>query len=229
MKKRYTAKHALVIATGLAVLYSFYYFYLSSASANNLPPLKNGDLIFQTSTSNQSMAVAITSGSLYTHMGIIGEDSNRFVVYEASSTVKKSNLEEWIKKGVGGKITIKRYNDLSNEDAKRIITSASKFIGLPYDPYFYLEDGAIYCSELAYYAYKQGAGLQLGTLQKIKDLSIENIATKNLIAKRWKNHPICKKEKSTEAKCLESIKNTDIITPISIANDNTLTTIYTNY
>jgi hypothetical protein len=53
------------------------------ATANDqFPPLQDGDLIFQTSTSNQSGAILIATANLYTHMGIIKNYGANIVVIE---------------------------------------------------------------------------------------------------------------------------------------------------
>ena len=69
---------------------------------------KNGDIIFHTSKSNQSKAVQAATRSPYSHMGIIYVKGKRPYVYEASRTVKITELNEWINRGKNHKYIVKR-------------------------------------------------------------------------------------------------------------------------
>jgi hypothetical protein len=65
------------------------------ATANSpLPPLQDGDLIFQTSMSNQSSAILIATADPYSHMGIVKNDGKTIKVIEAAGTVKETALQE---------------------------------------------------------------------------------------------------------------------------------------
>jgi hypothetical protein len=50
--------------------------------------IKNGDIIFQTSLSQQSKAIQLATNSKYSHCGIIYKDNGQFYVYEAVQPVK---------------------------------------------------------------------------------------------------------------------------------------------
>ena len=63
---------------------------------------QNGDIIFQTSMSNQSKAIQLATNSRYSHMGIIYENEGQYYVYEAIQPVKLTPLEQWIKRGENG-------------------------------------------------------------------------------------------------------------------------------
>ena len=49
-----------------------------------------------------------------------------------------------------------------------------KYLGLPYDIYFELDDEKIYCSELIYKSFKDATNEELGNLIKLKDLNWES-------------------------------------------------------
>ena len=51
-----------------------------------------------------------------------------------------------------------------------MITAAEKFIGLPYDIQYELDDEKIYCSELIYKGFKTASGQNLGKTVKLGDL-----------------------------------------------------------
>ena len=70
--------------------------------------IQSGDIIFQTSTSNQSKAIQLATNSKYSHMGIIYENDGAYFVYEAVQPVKLTPLQTWIQRGKNGHYVIKR-------------------------------------------------------------------------------------------------------------------------
>jgi Permuted papain-like amidase enzyme, YaeF/YiiX, C92 family len=200
-------------------------------SAKDLPQLKTGDIIFQTSHSAQSLAILMASGSAYSHMGIIEIDTNnQAFVEEATGPVKLTPLDQWIKRGTGSRITIKRMNDLKPEEAIAVLKAAHNYDGLPYDIFFLTNKDAIYCSELVQLAFKEGAGIDLGTFEKVKSLNLDNFAARRLIKKRWRKYPLCQPaENETFETCFSKILEQDLITPSSISADKKLQTVYSNY
>ena len=215
----------LVIAALLAVLN------FTAVAAKDLPPLKTGDIIFQTSHSSQSLAILLASGSAYSHIGIIeiDERGNAFVE-EATGPVKTTPLDQWIKHGTGSRITIKRMANLHPEEAVAVLKAAHSYDGLPYDIFFLPGKDAIYCSELVQLAFKEGAGIDLGRFEKVKTLNIDNFAARKLIQKRWRKDPLCQPvENETFESCFNKILEQDLVTPASISADSKLQTVYSNY
>ena len=74
-------RNAAIVAAILAAV-SYSWLTLTTVSAKDLPLLKNGDIVFQTSRSSQSSAILLASMSAYSHMGIveIHSDGTPFVV-----------------------------------------------------------------------------------------------------------------------------------------------------
>lgn len=215
----------LVIAAVLVVLN------FTAVFAKDLPLLKTGDIIFQTSHSSQSLAILLASGSAYSHMCIIeiDERGNAFVE-EATGPVKTTPLDQWIKHGTGSRITIKRMADLHPEEAVSVLKAAHNYDGLPYDIFFLPSKDAIYCSELVQLAFKEGAGINLGKFEKVKTLNIDNFAARKLIQKRWRKDPLCQPaENETFESCFNKILEQDLVTPASISADSKLQTVYSNY
>jgi Permuted papain-like amidase enzyme, YaeF/YiiX, C92 family len=218
-----------VIAITVAILAAW--LALTSVSAKDLPPLKNGDIIFQTSRSSQSSAILLASMSAYSHMGMIeiGLDGAASVV-EAVGPVKSTPLDDWIKRGLGGRIAIKRLASLTPNQSKAILRAAHHYDGLPYDLFFLSTTDEIYCSELVRLAYGEGAAIEVGKNQKAKQLYLDNFAAKRLIARRWQKHPLCQSsETSTFEACYAQILEQELVTPDSIFNDPKLELIYSNY
>lgn len=205
--------------------------YLTSPAIANLPVLKDGDIIFRSGIRQQAIAIFVASANPYTHMGIIKiEKGNVPFVIEAVGPVKKTPLQAWINGGVGGRITIKRVDNLDRHTADRIIRNAEKYYGRPYDVFFMPGTQTLYCSELVYEAYQDGGNITLGKIQKLKELNVDNMAVSSLIKQRWEKYPQCKeKGLTTLEKCLPMIYDQDLITPASIANDSQLTLVYSNY
>ncbi|MFN6379265.1 MAG: YiiX/YebB-like N1pC/P60 family cysteine hydrolase [Flavobacteriales bacterium] len=57
--------------------------------------LKDGDLIFQTSLSEQSKAIQLATNSRYSHCGIVYNDNGQFYVFEAIQPVTTTALDKW--------------------------------------------------------------------------------------------------------------------------------------
>ena len=81
---------------------------ISCQSKTDTTGFRNGDIIFQTSTSGQSKAIQIATGSKYSHMGIIYKQVNDFFVYETVQPVKLRLLKPSGVKGRGAKYELKK-------------------------------------------------------------------------------------------------------------------------
>jgi Permuted papain-like amidase enzyme, YaeF/YiiX, C92 family len=204
---------------------------LTLAPAEDLPPLKTGDIVFQKTTTSASDAIMLASGTEYTHVGIVEIDkSGHPIVIEAVGPVQTVPLEKWIGKGNGDRITIKRIKGLDEAQARDAIASARRYLGLPYDHYFYETRDQIYCSELVYAAFKDGPGITVGREEKVRDLNIDTDAAQKLIAQRWKSHPLCKAKGAKSFKaCYAHILEQTLVTPASIARDPQMELVYTSF
>lgn len=151
--------------------------------------LQNGDIIFQTSQSLQSNAIQLATKSKYSHMGVIYEIDEQFFVYEAIQPVRLTKLDEWIKRGVGSHFIVKRLKDheelLTIENQKKLKAVGEKFIGKNYDIYFDWSDDNIYCSELVWKMYKEALGIEIGTLQELKEFDLTSDVVKNKMRERY--------------------------------------------
>lgn len=154
--------------------------------------LKNGDLIFQTSLSEQSKAIQLATSSKYSHCGLIYIEDNEVYVFEAVQPVKRTKLDKWIARGKDGKYVIKRLKNADQILTPSIISKmkevAENFIGKNYDTTFEWSDNKIYCSELIWKIYQRATGLEIGTLQKLSDLDLTNETVKIIMKKRYGNN-----------------------------------------
>ena len=128
--------------------------------------LKEGDIVFQTSTSQQAPLIIAATHSPWSHCGIIIERPDGLYVLEAVSTVKLAPYDEWVKRGKGGIAKVKRYT----QDPIKIMYS--KYLGKPYDLAFKFDNNKWYCSELVYDIYKRQFGIKLCNPRPVSDYTI---------------------------------------------------------
>lgn len=186
-------------------------------SIRTKPEFKNGDIIFQTSLSEQSKAIQIATHSEYSHCGIIYKNGSNFFVLEAIQPVKLTPLDNWIARGKGGKFVTKRLKNEEEILTPIVLDKMKKigkaFTGKNYDLTFEWSDDKIYCSELVWKIYKRATGLEIGKLQTLFDFDLNNEIVKKKMQERYGN-----KIPMTET----------VISPVSIFNSELLTTITSN-
>lgn len=156
-----------------------------------LPAVREGDVIFHTSSSSQSVAIQRATGSRYSHMGLILHRKGRPYVFEAISTVQFTPLDRWIQRGTGSHFVVKRLRNadtlLTPKALEKLQSVAARFAGRPYDLTFGWSDDRIYCSELVWKAYDRALGLQLGRLQKVRDFDLSDPAVREKMHERYGN------------------------------------------
>lgn len=153
--------------------------------------LQNGDIIFQTSQSAQCEAVRIATNSKFSHCGIIYEIKGEKYVYEAVQPVKITPFKQWISHGEGNSYLVKRLRNaekvLTPEVLEKMKSYGSQFNNKDYDLYFEWTDNKIYCSELVWKIYKNGAGIALCALESLKNFNLENEKIKEILKERYGN------------------------------------------
>jgi hypothetical protein len=156
------------------------------------PALQDGDLIFQTSLSAQSLAVQRATRSRYSHMGIILMRNGKPHVFEAIATVRYTPVEQWIARGQGRHYVVKRLKNastaLTSAVVNKILTDARRFEGRPYDLTFEWSDDRIYCSELVWKLYDNTLHLHIGELQKIKEFNLDDPIVRSKLKERYGTH-----------------------------------------
>ena len=128
--------------------------------------VREGDVIFQTSKSQQSPLIQIGTRSKITHCGIIVMRGGKPYVLETLKTLVLTPLDKFIARGEDGKYWIKRS---SRENIK---IKYAKYLGKPYDLSFKFDNGRFYCSELVYDIYQKQLGIQLAEPRQVKDYLI---------------------------------------------------------
>ncbi len=201
------------------------------ALAEDLPPLKRGDVIFQNSRSAQSLAILLATDSPFTHVGIVDiDEGGNPVVLEAVKTTRATPLQDWVDQGEGGDVAIYRMEGLTEDQAQAVTKAARSHVGKGYDPYFYQTEDALYCSELVHIAFRDGIGITLGKVETLADLNLASSAVRKLIADRWPSHPACADGKADSADaCLRLIRDEPLVTPQAVAEDARLKLIYSSF
>ena len=161
-------------------------FLLTAACSRPLPAVRDGDVIFQTSRSSQSVAIQRATHSPYSHMGIIFVRAGQPYVLEASATVRYTPLSEWIARGKDSKYVLKRLRKpLTDSQVEKLRNAAKPFEGRAYDLTFEWSDSKIYCSELVWKIYDRALGVQLGELQKLRDFDLSDAAVRKKMKERY--------------------------------------------
>lgn len=163
-------------------------------AATEAPVFKDGDLIFHKSKSSQSLAIQLATHSPYSHCGILYQNKGKWEVLEAVQPVKTTPLNAWIKRGEKGHYVVKRLKDehlLDPTKLKSMKTAGAKMLGKSYDLAFDWSDEKIYCSELIWKIYKEGAGIELCPLQRLRDFDLTNPVVQQKLKERYgKNIPL---------------------------------------
>lgn len=194
----------------------FLIFLFGIMGCNKYEPV-NGDIIFQTSLSNQSKAIQLATKSPYSHMGIVYVRNGKGFVFEASQVVKLTPIDEWINRGKDKKYVVKRLKNhdkiVTEANLKKMLSYGKSFEGKPYDLYFGWSDDRIYCSELVWKIYEFTTGLKIGELKKLKDFDLTEQEVIRIMKKRYgDNIP----------------KDENVISPESMYKSELLETVYRN-
>ena len=178
---------------------------------------RNGDIVFQTSRSSQSLAIQLATKSPYSHMGIVYIREGEPLVFEAVQPVKLTPLRTWIERGEREHFVAKRLRDadsrLTSETLQRMLAAGEQLSGKDYDLYFEWSDDRIYCSELVWKVFERGAGVRLGEQQTIADFDLSHPAVQAKVRERYGDQiPL----------------NEVVVSPVAIFNAVDLITVYQN-
>ncbi len=182
--------------------------------AQPAPDLRDGDLIFHTSTSAQSQAIQLATRSPYSHCGILYRQNGSWQVFEAVQPVKLTPLAQWLARGQGGHFVTKRLRDadtaLTPAALAKLKAAGYPLLGKGYDLYFGWADDRIYCSELIWKVYARGLGRRLGRLQRLREFDLSHPAVQAKLRERYgRRLPLAE----------------TVISPVSIFNSPELVTV----
>ena len=159
-----------------------------TAQTGAVKNVKEGDVIFQTSQSEQSPLIQIGTRSMITHCGIVVMKGGKPYVVETLKTLVLTPLDKFIARGKDGRYWLKR----SNKDNIKI--KYNSYLGKPYDLAFKFDNGKFYCSELIYDIYIKQLGIELCKPKKVGDYLILGTDKLPKIEKAMKKRGITKEQ-----------------------------------
>ena len=164
MKKRLTILGIIIIVIALPFMQIVKE--TLTAQTGAVGEVREGDVIFQTSQSEQSPLIQIGTRSKISHCGIIVMRGGKPYVLETLRTLVLTPLDKFIARGEEGKYWIKRSKK------ENIKIRYSNYLGKRYDLAFKFDNGRYYCSELVYDIYKKQLGIELAEPRQVKDYLI---------------------------------------------------------
>ena len=142
---------------------------LLTARTGAITDVREGDVIFHTSKSDQSSLIQIGTRSKISHCGIVVMKGDRPYVLETRKTLVVTPLDEFIARGEEGRYWHKRSG------VENIKIRYSNYLGKPYDWAFRFDNDIYYCSELVYDIYKNQLGIELCEPRKVDDYLIPGV------------------------------------------------------
>lgn len=192
----------------------------SLSSNSDAFELQNGDLVFQTSTSNQSDPIQLATESPYSHVGMVYVDNGKAFVFEAIKTVRLTPYADWVNRGKDQHVVVKRLKDdkyLTAEHLKRMKAVGEELNGKKYDLQFQWSDTKMYCSELVWKVFARGADLQLCAPSSLNDLNWDHEEVLDLARARYPELRGLPKDELLET--LEEIQADEpMVTPADLYN-----------
>ena len=162
-------------------------FFVPACGPEQVTP-QDGDIVFHESNSRQSPIIKLAQHSKWTHCGIVFHIGEKTYVYEAVEPVRNTPLKDWIARGKGGIYSVKRLKTpLSDADIAKMKAAGVRYKGKHYDTLFQWSDKRMYCSELIWKIYAQGAGIELCSPGRFSDYPISAPAVRKLIKERYGN------------------------------------------
>lgn len=147
--------------------------------STDLTDIKEGDIVFIESQSQQSPYIKIGTMSKWTHCGVVVNTPEGLKVLEASKTVRLTPCANFIGAAKNDNWCIKRPRKAITGPIKY-----RKYLGQPYDLEFKFDNGKMYCSELVWLVYKD-QGIELCDPRKVSSFVMTRFPkVKKLMQKR---------------------------------------------
>ncbi|MEM6820654.1 MAG: YiiX family permuted papain-like enzyme [Verrucomicrobiota bacterium] len=175
-------KHLPLLRIFLSLLILIQLLWFSQSSFSQL---ENGDIIFHQSKTQQSKAIALATDCKYTHVGLIFFDAGSPYVYEAVQPVRRTLLNDWIKRGKDQHYVVKRLKHATPHKKASLKSEVSRMLGKDYDFQFDWSDQKIYCSELVWKAYHRTYNIKLGKLKTLREFKLVHPIVKKALIKRY--------------------------------------------
>ncbi len=133
--------------------------------------VRDGDLIFLEIDKFLFREVAEASLSWTSHVGVVFQEKNKWVVYESKIPVSTvTPLCDYIKRSKNGRFALTRKKGgLSADQSEAMLAKAKKLLGYFYHQGFDFDGNRMFCSKFSYLVY-QAAGLGAGRLETFQEL-----------------------------------------------------------
>lgn len=156
-----------------------------------LPPVMEGDLVFQISEDEQSVAFGNACKSKYNNIGMIfmNPKNHIYMVMEAKDSIHAMPLTEWVDRGKGDHVALLRLkmaNQIFNEKKTTMLKMYAKPMrGKKYDIYYSWSDEAFYSAEMIWKLYKNGANVELCKPGKLGQLDLSGTLVKQQMKNKY--------------------------------------------
>ncbi len=163
-------------------------FIATVCSAGSLP-LREGDILFQSFPSSQTMAIQLATKSQYSHVGMILKHNGTLMIYEAVGPVKFTAVDSWIKRDAQRHFVVKRLKNvdtiLTKGNVAKLKATALTFKGKPYDFVFNWSDDRLYCSELVWKSFHRALNIDIGKLRKLEEFDLSSPEVRRILTERY--------------------------------------------
>jgi hypothetical protein len=135
--------------------------------------LQPGDLVFISVINPLYLHVAAATRSQATHVGIaFRDDQQGWVIAESTIPFAKiTPLDKFLARSLGGWVAVRRLRDgLSSEQVVQLRAACDSQMGKLYEFGFDYDSPRLFCSKLAYEAYRHATGIEVGELEAFSDL-----------------------------------------------------------
>lgn len=153
-----------------------------------LPLLREGDIIFICFRHPLYRAIAETSGSWESHVGILFRNSaGGWMV--AQSTIPVSNftpLESFVGRSQNGRFLVRRIRGgLSSGEVLRLRASVGRRMGQLFETGFRYDSPRQFCSKFVYDSFLEATGRRVGRIKTFRELVLENPAAPMAFWRTW--------------------------------------------
>jgi uncharacterized protein YycO len=188
-------------------------FLITSFALADSCPLKDGDLVFIKSQTEQAKLLKLTTGSEWTHVGMAFKRTSGWDIIEAVQPVRWTSLYTFVRRSNEMAFEVKRAG--FEFDSSVVLSYSEEMLGKDYDLVFGWDQERWYCTELVWKAYKKASGEELGSLEKIGDLkNIDHPMIKAEASKRFNQYGIPYNH--------EAWKQSPVITPVQMMSSEKL-------
>lgn len=163
-----------ILAPLISLLFGSCAFTGRTAAGRGYQPVE-GDILFQSLPNPAGLdlvdAIEGSTGSPYSHCGMVFQENGRWQVIEAIGPVQIIPLDRYLARGRGREVWAYRLDETSRKHVPAALTAMKRDLGKPYDPRYRFDDEAIYCSELIWRGWKSATGKELGAAVTLGSLT----------------------------------------------------------